>query len=75
MNATQQILNGLQANGHEAVSGKGGFFVRGIGFVTTSKAKAMAGLKGNLTGRTQGQRVTAHGDYAIVAAIVGRLNG
>jgi hypothetical protein len=75
MTGKQQILEALKANGYEVLGASGGFFIRDMGFVSYSKAKALAGLKGNLTERTQGQRMTAYGDWAIIAAINGQLNG
>lgn len=72
MTGQKQIIEALKTNGFEAVTAKGGFFIRGQGFVSYSAAKKLAGLSGRLTERAAPQeRVSAFGDWAIVAMMNG----
>lgn len=71
--ARQEIIAALAARGIEAVYGKGGFFVRGQGFVTFAQARKLAAVAAKPIDRQC--RHTAYGEYAIFAALNGRLNG
>ena len=51
----------------EVCTGKGGFFVRGYGFISTSKARKLTGIKAET--RQPRQVITAYGDYATIAMI------
>lgn len=51
--------------------GKGGFFIKGKGFITIAKARKLTGIiakKRNPTRKTGG-----YGDYAIIRKIVGKM--
>ncbi len=66
----KQIIEALAAKGFEVLTARGGFFIRGRGFVTYSQAKSLAELRGKLTDREAPQpRVGAYGEWAFVAAI------
>jgi hypothetical protein len=65
--AQTEILNALTAQGLEVLSGKGGFFVRGEGWISLAAARKRTGIATPKT--TRRARVTPYGDYAWVAAI------
>ena len=50
-----------------ALAGKGGFFIKGHGFITTAKARRVTSIKGKT--RNPPQRLLAWGDYATIAMI------
>ena len=50
-----------------ALAGKGGFFVKGHGFVSTTKARKLTGIKGKT--RNPPTRMSAWGDYATIAML------
>lgn len=50
-----------------ALAGKGGFFVKGHGFVSTAKARKLTGIKGKT--RNPPTRMSAWGDYATIAML------
>ena len=49
------------------LAGKGGFFVKGHGFVSTAKARKLTGIKGKT--RNPPTRLSAWGDYATIAML------
>jgi hypothetical protein len=70
MTKTQETLQAaLEAQGFEVLQGKGGFWLRGHGHVTTAKARRMTGIAA--TPRVRRERV-AYGDYAGLIAFVNR---
>lgn len=70
MTKTQQELQtALEAQGFEVLQGKGGFWLRGHGHVTTAKARRMTGIAAEP--RVRRERV-AYGDYAQLIAFVNR---
>ena len=50
--------------GTESLAGKGGFFVKSHGFITTAKARKLTGIKGKT--RNPPTRLSSYGDYAII---------
>ena len=72
----KKIVAALESQGFEVAPGKGGFFIRGTGWVSYSKAKSIAGIKGNVTEQTRSADVVLpYGDYGWIAALNGRMNG
>lgn len=70
MTKTQEILQAaLEAQGFEVLAGKGGFWLRGHGHVTTAKARRMTGIAAEP--RVRRERI-AYGDYAVLIAFVNR---
>ena len=70
MTKTQETLQAaLEAQGYEVLQGKGGFWLRGHGHVTTAKARRMTGIAAEP--RARRERV-AYGDYAQLIAFVNR---
>lgn len=64
-------IEALARDGKEAVTGKGGFHIKGEGFVKAATVYRRYGLK---SGRaTKRERVQPYGDYAWLAAINGLL--
>ena len=61
------IVDALKAQGKEVVSGKGGFWVKGEGFITLAAARKLTGLKA--PERSQRPRMTLYGDLAWIAKI------
>ena len=47
-----------------SLAGKGGFFVKGHGFVSTAKARRLTGIKGKT--RNPPTQLSSYGDYAII---------
>ena len=73
MTKTQETLQAaLEAQGFEVLQGKGGFWLRGHGHVTTAKARRMTGIAAEP--RVRRERV-AYGDYASLIAFVNRKRG
>ena len=73
MTKTQEILQAaLEAQGHEVLQGKGGFWLRGHGHVTTAKARRMTGIPAEP--RVRRERI-AYGDYGQLIAFVNRKRG
>lgn len=70
---SREVLDALNDQGLEVLAGKGGFFIKGEGFISLAQARKRTGVATKK--REVRQRVTAYGDYAIIAAINGRLNG
>ena len=65
---TQQVLQGaLEAQGFEVLAGKGGFWLRGHGHVTTAGARRMTGIAAEP--RIRRPRI-AYADYAQLIAFV-----
>jgi len=52
--------------GAPVLQGKGGFWIRGHGFITLAKARKITGIKAPSRER---QRMPAWGDYATIAAL------
>ena len=70
MTKTQEILQAaLEAQGFEVLAGKGGFWLRGHGHVTTAKARRMTGIAAEP--RVRRERI-AYSDYAVLIAFVNR---
>jgi len=70
------IVSALRAMGFEVLTGKGGFYARRDGstsFLTLAQARKLTGIVAESSPRRE--RITAYGDYAIIAALSGRLNG
>jgi hypothetical protein len=67
--AQQQIIDALQERDIDALAGKGGFFLRGRGWVSYATAKRLAGITGTLTNRPRRERISAWGEYAWIAGI------
>ena len=55
----------------ETLQGKGGFWIKGHGFISLTKARKITGIKAKP--RPQHARISAYGDYATIAAINGQL--
>jgi len=53
--------------GVPSLAGKGGFFVKGYGFISTAKARKLTGVKGKT--RNPPARLSAWGDYATIAML------
>jgi len=66
----QQIIKLLEERGHEVYYGKGGYFVKDIGFITTKQAQKLTGVEPQK--REHKERITAWGDYATIAMLNGR---
>jgi hypothetical protein len=49
------------------LAGKGGFFVKGHGFISTAKARKLTGIKGKT--RNPPKTLSAWGDYATIAML------
>jgi len=49
------------------LAGKGGFFVKGVGFISTAKARKITGIKGKT--RNPPRKLQAWGDYATIAML------
>ena len=49
------------------MTGKGGYFVKGHGFVSTGKARRLTGIKAQE--RNFRPRISAYGDYAWIAKL------
>ena len=64
----QELQTALEAQGFEVMQGKGGFWLRGHGHVTTAQARRMTGL----AAEPRVRRVVAYGDYAALIAFVNR---
>ena len=55
----------------EALFGKGGFFIKGKGFITLPQARKITGLKGKP--RVKREVSGGYGEYATLRKIVGRM--
>jgi len=69
----QDVQRALEARGHEVLSGKGGFWLHGQGFVSLAKARQMTGITAKP--RPRRPRQLPWGDYATAAALNGQLKG
>lgn len=67
------IIESLREQGLEAVYGKGGFFLRGEGFVSFAKARRLAGVAVSEGLRRERREAVLYGDAAIVHLIAGRI--
>ena len=68
-----KIIAGLRANGMEAIYGKGGFWIRGQGFVSFAKARKLAGVVvSEELKRGPAMEQLPWGEYATVAMFNGR---
>ncbi len=65
----QAILHRLNEKGYEALIGKGGFFIRGMGHVPFDKARTIAELQDVKPERIQYEKAPAWGDMATIVAI------
>lgn len=68
---SEAIYNGLVALGYEVMRGKGGFWLRGHGHITTAHARRLTGIPARP--RQYRPRVSAWGDWATVAVLNGRM--
>ena len=55
----------------DVLSAKGGFFVKGKGFITLAKARQVTGIKGKK--KAPSKVHGGYGDYAIMRKIAGRI--
>lgn len=71
--AEQQRLVGALKKHYktDVLSGKGGFFVKGKGFITLATARRVTGIKAKAR-KARGVH-GGYGDYAIMRKIVGRV--
>lgn len=69
----EDVKAALEAQGLEALKGKGGFWIRNEGWISLAQARKRTGLAA--VPRQIRPRQTAYGEWAIVAALSGRLNG
>ena len=71
MNTTtqQELQEALERQGFEVLQGKGGFFLRGHGHVTTAKARQMTGLAAPK--RVYREKIL-YGEYAEMVAFLNR---
>lgn len=69
-NERSAIIAEYASRGIEACAGKGGFFVKDRGFVSLRDARKETGISMAKT-RTPGTRVSAYGDYAMIACLNG----
>jgi hypothetical protein len=71
---TRQLLEALHAEGYEAITApQGGFFVKGHGHMTIAQARKITGIQASP--RPRRERQAPWGDFAIIAAMSGRMNG
>lgn len=63
----KQLISALSKNGDEVLAGKGGFWIKGKGFITTAQARKTTGIKSKETRKPQ-QIISAGGEWAWVAA-------
>ena len=63
------VAAALTAAGYEVLGARGGFFVRGRGFVTLATARALVGITEHPT--RPGDWMMAGGDWGMVAALNG----
>jgi hypothetical protein len=68
--STKEVLNALVTRGFEVIYGKGGFWIKGQGFITLAQARKLTGIQAPK--REFRPRVQAWGDWATVAMINGR---
>ena len=71
--ARAQIIDALARQGIEALYGKGGFFLRGRGFVTFAQARKLAGVAVPEALRRERREAILYGDAATIHLIAGRL--
>jgi hypothetical protein len=65
----QDLQTALEAQGFEVLAGKGGFWLRGHGHITTAQARRMTGIAAEP--RVRRERF-AYGDYAQLIALINR---
>ena len=65
----QALQKALEAQGFEVMQGKGGFWLRGHGHVTTAGARRLTGIAAEP--RVRHERI-AYGDYAQLITFVNR---
>lgn len=63
----QDVQKALQQQGYKVISGKGGFWLNGGGFVSLAKARTMTGIRAPK--RKPGLIQSAWGDWATVAML------
>jgi hypothetical protein len=71
--ARQEIIEALAAQGIEALYGKGGFYLRGQGFVTFAQARKLAAVVVPESLKREQRESILYGDAAIVHLISGRI--
>ena len=65
-----ELLEALKSHfNSEVLTGKGGFFIKGHGFITIAQARRITGIKAKP--RTKHARIMPYGDYATIAQING----
>jgi hypothetical protein len=67
--STKIVMGALKAMGKEVISGKGGFWIRGEGFVTLAQARRLVGIPAPK--RVKKAPAKPWGDYATIAALNG----
>lgn len=67
------VAAALAEMGHEVLGGKGGFWLRGRGYVSLEQARRMTAIAAPK--REPHGRQLPWGDFAAIVAINGRLNG
>jgi hypothetical protein len=65
MKNTNEVLEALRATGREVVSGKGGFFVKGEGFISLAQARKLTGIQAPK--RAESMVMSSYGDWATIA--------
>lgn len=69
MTTRERCVAALAADGKEAMSGKGGFWINGSGFFTLSEIAKQYGIVSEP--RIKRERLGAYGDYATIAMLNG----
>ena len=68
-NTSKQVITALKEKGLEVISGKGGFWIKGKGFISLRQAQKMTNILP--IKRLLRERIGAYGDWAIIAKING----
>ena len=63
------VLEALKAAGNEVMAGKGGFWIKGTGFISLSKARKLTGIMAPK--RTYHPKQRAWGDFATLVMLNG----
>lgn len=65
----QDVLSALKGLGHEVIAGKGGFWLKGIGFISLTAARKLVCIEAPK--RAFRPKIRAWGDFATVAMLNG----
>ena len=68
----RQLLEALRARGYDAVTGKGGYHVRGVGFRSTARVRQMVSMPA--AKRVARERVGPWGEWAWIAGLHRKLS-